>query len=181
MWLLQGYAAPRYKTFQRFFARCTLDVLMNLFSQVMEAIARRDTLTFNEVFIDGTKLEANANKYTFVWHKAVEKKLSMLPTKLAALKQDIWNDLGLDTFCMNDEFIYTFLSEEIEVQHIMLLQGKGKHKTPLQRLYERVESLYEKRKEYEQQLYIMGECNSYSKTNHEATFMRMKEDHMRNG
>ncbi|MBS7042582.1 hypothetical protein [Veillonella sp.] len=154
---------------------------MNLFSQVMEAIARRDTLTFNEVFIDGTKLEANANKYTFVWHKAVEKKLSMLPTKLAALKQDIWNDLGLDTFCMNDEFIYTFLSEEIEVQHMVLLQGKGKHKTPLQRLYERVESLYEKRKEYEQQLYIMGECNSYSKTNHEATFMRMKEDHMRNG
>ena len=40
---------------------------------MMEAINRRDTLTFNEVFIDGTKLEANANKYTFVWRKAVQK------------------------------------------------------------------------------------------------------------
>ena len=47
---------------------------MNLFSQLMEAINRRDTLTFNEVFVDGTKLEANANKYTFVWRKAVQKR-----------------------------------------------------------------------------------------------------------
>lgn len=44
-----------------------------------------------------------------------------------------------------------------------LVQGKGKHKTPLQRLYERSEVLYEKRKEHEQQLYIAGERNSYSK------------------
>ena len=74
MWLLQGYSAPSHMTFQRFFARCTLDILMNLFSQLMEAIGRRDTLTFNEVFIDGTKLEANANKYTFVWRKSSAKK-----------------------------------------------------------------------------------------------------------
>lgn len=181
MWLLQGYSAPSHMTFQRFFARCTLDILMNLFSQMMEAINRRDTLTFNEVFIDGTKLEANANKYTFVWRKAVQKRLDILPSKLAILKQDIWNELGLDTHCMNDECIYTFLAKEIEVQHMELVQGKGKHKTPLQRLYERAEVLYEKRKEYEQQLYIMGERNSYSKTDHDATFMRMKEDHMRNG
>ena len=45
--------------------------------------------------------------------------------------------------------VYTFLAEEIEVQHMEFVQGKGKHKKPLQRLYERVESLYEKRKEYE--------------------------------
>ena len=118
MWLLQGYSAPSHMAFQRFFARCTLDILMNLFSQMMEAINRRDTLTFNEVFIDGTKLEANANKYTFVWRKAVQKRLDTLPSKLAILKQDIWNELGLDTHCMNDECIYTFLAKEIEVQHM---------------------------------------------------------------
>ena len=157
MWLLQGYAAPSHMTFQRFFARCTLDILMNLFSQLMEAINRRDTLTFNEVFVDGTKLEANANKYTFVWRKTVQKRLDTLPSKLAILKQDIWNELGLDTHCMNDECIYTFLAREIEVQHMKLVQGKGKHKTPLQRLFERAEALYDKRKEYEYQLYIMGE------------------------
>ena len=149
----------------------------------MEAIGRRDALTFNEVFIDGTKLEANANKYTFVWRKAVQKRLDTLPSKLAILKQDIWNELGLDTHCMNDECIYTFLAKEIEVQHVELVKGKGKHKTPLQRLFERAEALYDKRKEYEYQyqLYIMGERNSYSKTDYDTTFMRMKEDHMRNG
>ena len=94
------------------FARYTLDVLMNLFSQLMEAISRRDTLTFNEVFIDGTKLEANANKYTFVWRKAVEKKLSILPTKLSCTQRARYMEwIGLDTFCMNGEFVYTFLAK----------------------------------------------------------------------
>ena len=60
MWLLQGYSAPSHMIFQRFFARCTLNILMNLFLQLMEAINRHDTLTFNEVFIDRIKLEANA-------------------------------------------------------------------------------------------------------------------------
>ena len=99
-------------TFQRFFARCTLDILLSLFSQLMEAINRHDTLTFNEVFIDGTKLEVNANKYTFIWRKAVQRKLDTLPSKLSILKQDIWSELGLDTHCMNDECIYTFLAKE---------------------------------------------------------------------
>ena len=67
----------------------------------------------------------------------------------------------------------TFLAKEIEVQHMEFVQGKGKHKTPLQRLFEWAEALYGKRKEYEQQLYIMGERNSYSKTDYDATFMRM--------
>ena len=149
MWLLQGYSAPSHMIFQRFFARCTLNILMNLFLQLMEAINRHDTLTFNEVFIDRIKLEANANKYTFVWRKAVQKRLGTLLSKLAILKKDIWNELGLDTYYMNDECIYTFLAKEIEVQHMKFVQGKGKHKTPLQRLYERAESLYEKCKEYE--------------------------------
>ena len=83
MWLLQGYSAPSHMIFQCFFARCTLNILMNLFLQLMEAINRHDTLTFNEVFIDRIKLEANANKYTFVWRKAVQKRLGTLLSKLA--------------------------------------------------------------------------------------------------
>ena len=73
MWLLQGILNSQSYDFPTIFYRCTLDILMNLFSAANEAINRHDTLTFNEVFIDGTKLEANANKYTFVWRKAVQK------------------------------------------------------------------------------------------------------------
>ena len=57
MWLLQGYPAPSHMTFHRFFARCSLEVITNLFAQLMEAIARRDTLTFNEVFIEGATMQ----------------------------------------------------------------------------------------------------------------------------
>ena len=167
--------------FQRFFARCSLDVITNLFTQVMEAIARRDTLTFNEVFIDGTKIEANANKYTFVWKKAIQKRLATLPSKLIALKQDVITELGLDVSQMNDELLYHVLAKEIHLQGIEFIYGKGNHKTAWQRLYERAKALVNKCEEYEAHLAIMGERNSYSKTDPDATFMRMKEDHMRNG
>ena len=74
---------------QRFFALRQLEVIMNLFSQLIETIARRDTLTFNEVFINGTKIEANAHKYTFVWKKAIQKRRATLLSKLFALQQDV--------------------------------------------------------------------------------------------
>lgn len=181
MWLLQGYPCPSHMTFQRFFARCTRKVLANLFGQLIEAINRRDLLTFNEVFIDGTKLEANANKYTFVWKKSIQKQLAKLPDKLALLKADIYKHCGIDVSTMNDELVYVFLEREIQRRHITFVSGKGSRKTIWQRLYERAKQLYNKRKEYEIHLEIMGARNSYSKTDHDATFMRMKEDHMRNG
>ena len=102
MWLLQGYPTPSQMTFQRFFARCPLEVITNLFSQLIAAIARRDTLTFNKVFIDGTKIEPNAHKYTFVWKKAAQKRLSTLPSKLIALQQDVTIELGIDVSHLND-------------------------------------------------------------------------------
>ena len=181
MWLLQGYPCPSHMTFQRFFARCTFDIVTNLFAQLIEAISRRDTLSFNEVFIDGTKLEANANKYTFVWKKSIQKQLAKLPDKLAILKDDVYKHCGIDVSAMNDELLYVFLDKEVQNRHITFVHGKGSRKTVWQRLHERAEQLYDKRKEYEMHLEIMGERNSYSKTDHDATFMRMKEDHMRNG
>ena len=149
MWLLQGYPCPSHMTFQRFFARCTFEILANLFAQLMEAISRRDTLSFNEVFIDGTKLEANANKYTFVWKKSIQKQLAKLPAKLTLLKEDIFKQCGIDVSAMNDELVYVFLDREIQRRNITFVYGKGSRKTIWQRLYERAEQLYDKRKEYE--------------------------------
>ena len=74
-WLLEGYAVPSHMAFQRFFARLTLPVIQDLFSQIIDKIAKLDSITFDEVFVDGTKLEANANRYTFVWRGSIEKYL----------------------------------------------------------------------------------------------------------
>lgn len=77
---------------------------------------------------------------------------------------------------------YYISEKEIELQQVNFVFGKGKHKNALQRLYEKTEALIDKRKEYEVHLItIMGERNNYFKTDPDATFMRMKVDHMQNG
>lgn len=63
----------------------------------------------------------------------------------------------------------------------MFVHGIGKRKTQHQRDYEHLEDTLTKLRIYEAYLRIMGDRNSYSKIDHDATFMRMKEDHMLNG
>ena len=61
------------------------------------------------------------------------------------------------------------------------MQGSGHRKTAEQKLFEQVAAIREKQQEYDAHLTVMGTRNSYSKTDPDATFMRMKEDHMKNG
>ena len=69
-----------------------------------------------------------------------------------------------------------------EGEGIGFAYGKGKHKPEIQRLYEELEECGTRLMEYKECFEIMGnDRNSYSKTDLEATFMRMKEDHMMNG
>lgn len=180
-WLLEGYAVPSHMAFHRFFAKLTIPVLNDLFSQLMERIALRDSITFHEVFIDGTKFEANANKYTFVWKQSVLKHKEKLPLKLEALKMEVHKLTGIDTALMNDDVLLVALEGLCLKEHIQFVSGKGSRKHPLQRLFEQCLALRNKRLEYEKHLDILGDRNSYSKTDHAATFMRLKDDHMRNG
>ncbi|MFM1525748.1 IS1182 family transposase, partial [Helcococcus bovis] len=73
------------------------------------------------------------------------------------------------------------LSKKIESENIVIVHGKGKRKTDTQKKFELIDQYLTKFLEYNKHLEIMGERNSYSKTNHDATFMRMKDDHMLNG
>ena len=68
-----------------------------------------------------------------------------------------------------------------EAEGIRFVHGTGKRKTLLQKSIETLEEYLGKLKEYTEKLYVCGERNSYSKTDHDATFMRMKEDAMGNG
>ena len=69
-----------------------------------------------------------------------------------------------------------------EGEGIVFVSGKGKHKPEIQKLYEELEKCGSRLMEYKECFEIMGkDRNSYSKTDLEATFMRMKEDHMQNG
>ena len=180
-WLLQSFKVPSHMAFGRFLKRLTVPVLNNLFAQFIKVLSEYDSITFEEAFIDGTKIEANANRYTFVWKKNVIKSLGKLKEKLSCVCQKLLALTGADTSSLSDTGLLDYLSKECKDSDVEFVHGTGKHKQPLQKIYEECEALVEKRIEKETQLKIMGERNSYSKTDHAATFMRMKEDHMGNG
>ena len=180
-WLLQSFKVPSHMAFGRFFNRLTVSVLNNLFAQFIKVLSEYDSITFEEAFIDGTKIEANANRYTFVWKKNVVKSLGRLKDKLSCICQKLLALTGADTSDLSDTGLLDYLSKECKDSGIEFVHGTGKHKQPLQKIYEECEAVVEKRLENEAQLEIMGERNSYSKTDNAATFMRMKEDHMGNG
>ena len=83
MFLLEGHSAPDHATLARFrsihFAPCSKRIL----AEVSNLLFDLGEISGETIFIDGTKIEANANKYTFVWKKAVTKNQAKLLIKLA--------------------------------------------------------------------------------------------------
>ncbi|ASW42278.1 IS1182 family transposase [Clostridium isatidis] len=187
MFLLEGASAPDHSTFARFrslhFAPCSEKIL----AEMTNFLYKIGEVSGNNIFIDGTKIEACANKYTFVWKKAVTKNMAKLLIKLADLVKESEELYGI-------KLIY---KDKVEIKHVKKLRKKlyelkrsegiefvhgcGKRKTTLQKSIEKLEEYLSKFKEYNQKVYTCGDRNSYSKTDTDATFMRMKEDAMKNG
>jgi transposase len=144
-------------------------------------------VSYENVFIDGTKIEANANRYSFVWKKAVEKNALKLKQKVAGLAEEM-NRLYSTEFTVRDGHVdedifkmISYLRKKVETENIVFVHGAGKKKSKEQKLLEALETCRERELNYEGSMDIFDGRNSYSKTDHDATFMRMKEDHMRNG
>ena len=181
MWLLEGYPAPSHMTFGRFFHRIPIEVLRHLFAQFVHQLSLLDSVDFTEWYIDGTKMEANANRYTFVWRKRVEKGIAKLKEKRRQIQEQMLAFTGMDTFTLDDDELLRSAADVCQGNGITFVQGSGHRKTVEQKLFEEVAAIREKQQEYDAHLTILGTRNSYSKTDPDATFMRMKEDHMKNG
>lgn len=189
IWLLNGYPAPSHHTINRFRKHHLSDgILEDLFDQWIERLHALDEIHFKNLFIDGTKIEANANRYSFVCLKSVTKNESKLHTKIEKLLQQI-NEMYLTTYQFNStqpldglESCLMNLKQRVIEQSIEFVYGKGKRKTVLQRQVETLEDYIEKQKMYLTYQEMIGEHrSSCSKTDVDATFMRMKDDHMKNG
>ncbi|WP_058306120.1 IS1182 family transposase [Gracilibacillus massiliensis] len=188
-WLLQGYPAPDHATISRFKKKyLTDDVMAKLFFQQIEWLYQQEVITGETVYIDGTKIEAYANRYSFVWKKAITKYETNMYVKWQTLLEQINTTYckmfhtSYETFHKDLKKVLAFLEERQEEEQIVFVYGKGKRKTVLQRYHEQVKDMLQRKKQYDVSQQIMGEKrNSYSKTDHDATFMRMKDDHMRNG
>jgi transposase len=187
MYLLEGSPVPDHSTFARFrslhFAQCSETIMAEMTNFLYEI----GEISGDAIFIDGTKIEASSNKYTFVWKKSVTKNLQRLLSKLSDFVAECEETYGL-------KLIY---ENRVKIKHVKKLRKKlyalklqgnitfvhgcGKRKTPIQRSIEKLEEFLNKLKEYTQKIHTCGSRNSYSKTDNDATFMRMKEDAMKNG
>lgn len=70
---LMDYETPTYKTFGNFINENLIDIAEEIFKDIIKYIARKDNVDLNHLYIDGSKFEANANKYSWVWKKTTEK------------------------------------------------------------------------------------------------------------
>ncbi len=181
MWLLQGYKVSSHMTIGRFYERLTVPVLEDLFAQFIHVLSETDSVTMDEVYIDGTKLEANANRYTFVWRKNIERGLKKLKERYPMFREKITQTLLPGAGHLEDTELLAALAGKCKEEEVCFVSGRGHRKPVLQKAFEECEAFCEKRKEYEKHLAVLGERNSYAKTDPDATFMRMKEDHMKNG
>ena len=187
MYLLESKPVPDHATFARFrsihFAPCAKRILAEMSNLLYDL----GEISGETIFIDGTKIEACANKYTFVWKKAVTKNQKKLLQKLADfvaeceqlydLRIVYGNTIKIKHVKRLRKKLYALKQEE----NIKFVHGIGRRKSPLQKSIETLEDYLEHLKGYTKKLYICGSRNSFSKTDPDATFMRMKEDAMGNG
>ncbi len=180
MWL-SGNSKPDFRTINMFRGKRLKQHIQTLFSEVVVMLNELSLVSLDIQFIDGTKIESVSNKYSFVWKGSVEKNKAKLEEKIKSVLQEIESTIKTDSAV-----------EPTELKTVDSHQLQNK----LQELNSRIESMDKKQKKkvetiekehlprlikYEIQLDILGERNSYSKTDPDATFMRMKEDHMKNG
>ena len=186
MYLLEGANPPDHNTIARFRSTRLKGIIDSLFAQVVLLLKDYGELSCENLFVDGTKIEANANKYTFVWKKTILKNQTKLQVRLHNELPALLEKYSFKMYLAEDiraKKLKKFIGRLEKVknkENIVFEEGKGKRKTELQRDYELISDWYEREKKYEYYLRRMKDRNSLSKPDEEATFMHLKEDHMRN-
>lgn len=190
MFLMRG-KTPSHMTFSNFINNYLVDNLEDIFVEINKVIFEKDKVDLKHLYLDGSKFEANANKYSWVWKKSCLTNRLNLYTKITTLLESInTNLLNLEgiTFETREEYAIEYLEEKLDflVKHYKIdittfVKGRGHSKPLIQRYCELFSRYISKLKEYAIHIQISGEeRNSYSKTDHGATFMRIKKDYMGN-
>jgi transposase len=183
MWL-SGMNHPDHNTINRFRSDRLKGVLKEIFSQVVHLLIESGQVTIKEVYLDGTKIEANANRYTFVWGRAIRTSREKIKKQLEELweyaeqvaKEELENNEPEDFEQIDAEKVKQTI-ERID----RALADKPVNKKVKQKLNYARKNWPENLNRYEEQEKQLSDRKSFSKTDPDATFMRMKEDHMLNG
>lgn len=183
MWLA-AMSKPDHNTINRFRGKRLKDVLRKIFVQVVELLAEEGLLSLKEIYVDGTKLEANANKYTFVWGNSIKTNKQKMKQQLDDLWQYAQSVAAEEMDNPEPPDFTTIDSKKVNETIAKIdaaLADKPIDKKVKQKLNYAKKNWPQNLDKYEEQEKILNGRNSYSKTDPDATFMRMKEDHMQNG
>jgi transposase len=183
MWL-SGMQYPDHNTINRFRSDRLKGILKEVFSQVVQLLVESGHVDLKEVYTDGTKIEANANRYTFVWGRAIKTSRNRIQRQLQELwdyaegvaRQELENNQPDDFEQIDAEKVKQTI-EKID----KALAGKPVDKKVKQKLNYAKKNWPENLDKYDRYEQQIGNRKSMSKTDPDATFMRMKEDHMLNG
>lgn len=191
IWILDGMKAPSFATFGNFIREELSRSIEAIFNDVNAYIFAAEGVDLMHAYIDGTKIEANANKYTWVWKKSCLKNREKVYKKITGLIERInFEVLFYYNLKMEPreeyaiEYVESLMAQYLEVTGInpdSFVRGPGRRQTTEQKHYEELAGYLERLRKYAEKISICGEDrNSYSKTDRDATFMRMKRDHMGN-
>ena len=191
MWLLDDMKAPTFATIGNFIREDLTDSIENIFLAINKVIFEKDNVDLNHTYIDGTKIEANANKYTWVWKKSCITNRDKIFEKVSEIIEKMNNEdlslLGIKFETRTEyaiEYIEEILKEykkQLNIDESTFVHGKGCRKSTYQRKYETLKEYKEKLIGYSKHIEICGEKRgSYLKTDNSATFMRVKRDYMGN-
>ncbi len=186
-YLLEGKPAPDHATIARFKSLHLSACCKALLADMDGLLACNGAISLDTLFIDGTKIESVANKYTFVWKKSVTKRQAKVLAQIPAFILKMQETFGIQVLYGKEVHRYHLrrllrkLKRLQKESGIIFVHGKGHRKTMLQKAVEQTKDFLHKTKEYAVQLYHCGDRNSYAKTDIDATFMHLKEDAMKNG
>ena len=186
---LSGYEKPDFITINRFRNRVKKEI-NGIFTRIVLLLEEKGFITLDTEYVDGTKIEAKSNKYTFVWRKTVERNRAKLMEKISVLLEQIDDSIVQDQMDRDEpvefspsmlEGLVSELQTSIDKTAVPENKEQKAEKREKERQLRQLRAHRDKLREYDRHLEMLGDRNSYSKTDHDATFMRMKEDAMNNG
>lgn len=197
MWLA-AMQQPDFRTINEFRGVRMQGLIDELFEAIIQKLIKENYITFENYFLDGTKIEADANKYSFVWKKATAKFEAKLKQKIEETLKHIHEITELENETDQNieisEQVLTEVANELDKKEEQLtekIENENdsskrkkirKERTQLKKTIKQIrEDSIPRMAKYKAQNKIFGDRNSYSKTDKDATFMHMKEDHMKNG
>lgn len=190
MWL-SGMSRPDHNTINRFRGQRLKDHLKEIFRQVVLLLVESGHVSLKEIYTDGTKLESVANRYSFVWGRAIEtnkKKMYSQLEELWSYTQKIASEESKSIDLPSFEAIDSEkIAKTVDQIHQVLKQTHVEESQKAEKKKVQAKARYAQRnwsskwKDYTKSEEILGQRSSYSKTDPDATFMRLKDDHMQNG